>query len=210
MPFPDPSHRNTFEWSFDFSKFPNIQEVTFGVRAYWKEGGLPWAPMALSTLRPATSPRLSVIRLDFCSSTSRMVETVIANMGNDLRRIADEFARIDHEFGGAVNFTVVADSRFQAVLNTLKVRFHLVGRKYPRGHVDSSSFVPCRSFSTTFVDTGRLSLPLASCRSPSSFFHPAAWACGVGVFSSWSLGAGLAAQFSFHQELMHGNDRGPT
>ena len=107
---------------------------------------MPWIPMALSTLRPATSPHLSVIRLDFRSSTSRPVEAVIANMGNDLRRIADEFARIEHEFEGAVNFTVAPDSKFQVVLDTLNVRFSFVGWKKPHGHVDSFSFVPYRSF----------------------------------------------------------------
>ena len=80
--------------------------------------------MALSTLRPATSTHLSVIRLDFCSSGTRSVETMITDMGNDLRRIADELARIEREFEGAVNFIMILDSKFRMVLDTLNVRFH--------------------------------------------------------------------------------------
>ena len=102
--------------------------------------------MALSTLRPATSPRLSTITLDFRSSTNRPVEKIITDMGDDLRRIVDEIARIEHEFEGAVNFTVAPDSKFQVVLDTLNVRFSFVGWKKPHGHVDSFSFVPYRSF----------------------------------------------------------------
>jgi len=83
--------------------------------------------MALSTLKPATSPRLSVIKLEFVSPPRVLVEDMIAGTGNDLRRIAGEVARIEHEFEGVVNFTVLRDSRFGAVLDTLKVRFRFVG-----------------------------------------------------------------------------------
>jgi len=48
---------------FDLSKFPNLHEVDIGVG--WKGGSLLWIPMTLSTLRPATSPHLSVIKLRF-------------------------------------------------------------------------------------------------------------------------------------------------
>jgi len=45
------------------------------------------------------------------------------NLGRDLQRIADEVARIDREFEGAVNFTVVPDSKFEVVLDTFNVSF---------------------------------------------------------------------------------------
>ena len=129
--------------------------------------------MALSTLRPATSPRLSIITLSLSATTSPAdVETVITKIGNDLRRIADEVSRIEREFEGAVDFTVIPDAKFHAVLDSLNVRFSFLEWKRPRGHVDLSSFVSCRSFSATFIEIGRFSLPLASCRSLSSFFHP--------------------------------------
>ena len=83
--------------------------------------------MALSTLRPATSPRLSIIRLDFHSSAGRLVETMITGMGDDLRRIAGEVARIECEFGGVVDFTVSRDSGFEALLDTLNVSFRFMG-----------------------------------------------------------------------------------
>ena len=142
-----------FERSFDLSKLPNVREVTFGV---WADDsgpeGLPWIPAALSTLRPATSPYLSVIRLDLRSSTSLLVEDMITNMGNDLRRTADEVGRIEREFEGAVNFAVLLGSGFGAVLDNLSVRFRFVGWKRPRDHAHSSSFVPCRSFRTIFIE----------------------------------------------------------
>ena len=112
--------------------------------------------MALSTLRPATSPRLSDIRLDFSSSSDRPVETMITGIGNDLRQIAGEVARIELEFEGAVSFAVIRDSGFGAVLDSLNVRLCLAGWKRPPGHVDSFPSVPCRSFNTTFIEMGRL------------------------------------------------------
>jgi len=87
--------------------------------------------MALSTLRPATSPRLSVVRLNFSATTRQPIETVIADMGNDLQQIADEISRIEREFEGAVNLTVVPDSKFRAVFATLGVRFSFVRWKKP-------------------------------------------------------------------------------
>ena len=114
-----------FERSFDFSKFPNLQEVDLGVG--WVNGDLLWIPTALSTLRPATSPRLTAIQLNFTrpSFNSSNVETPIDNTENDLRRIADEIARIEREFRGAVNVTIHRDPAFRAVLHALNVRFHL-------------------------------------------------------------------------------------
>ena len=100
---------------------------------------MPWIPMALSTIRPATSPRLSIIRLDFYSPINREVETTTTEMGNDLRRIADEITRIECEFGGSVTFTVTPDSKFRAALGTLNVSFSFVGRRNLPGRADSSS-----------------------------------------------------------------------
>ena len=52
-------------------------------------------------------------------------------MADDLLRIADEIARIERDFGGAVNFTVVPDLQFRVVLDTLDVR-SFVGWKKPQ------------------------------------------------------------------------------
>ena len=92
--------------SFDFSKFPNFQEVRFEVG--WERGGLRWVPAALSTLTLATSPRMSTIRLNFVphSSSTRSIEALLRDAGGDFRWVADELARIGREFEGAVDVTV--------------------------------------------------------------------------------------------------------
>ena len=90
-------------------------------------GGVPWIPMALSTLRPATSPRLSAIRLDLFCESDRPIDTVITDMGNDLRRIAGEVARIEREFEGAVNFAVPRGKGIGTALDRLNVRHRFVG-----------------------------------------------------------------------------------
>ena len=108
-----------FERSFDFSTFPNLQEVDFGVS--WMGGGLPWIPKALSTLKYTTSPRLSSIRVDFtCSYIGNpSVQTAIWDTANDLRQVTDEVARIEREFGGVVESTVFRDPVFEAVSDAL-------------------------------------------------------------------------------------------
>ena len=80
--------------------------------------------MALSTLKRSTSPRLSSLRLDCVGSPiEQSVVSLIEDMGNDLLSIANEFIRINHEFKGAVNPTVVRDSGFEVVLDALNVSF---------------------------------------------------------------------------------------
>ena len=117
--------RETFERSFDFSKLPNLQEVRFGVR--WRGGDLRSIPTALSTLRPATSPRLLAIRLGFTDppASGRLFEPPIkltGNVTNDVRRVVDEVARIELEFEGTLELVVHWGPRFHEVSN---VRFHL-------------------------------------------------------------------------------------
>ena len=87
--------------------------------------------MALSTLRPATSPRLSAIhlRLSYLPAplTAPPAEALIASLGEDLRRVADEFSRIKREFEGAVKLTVSRDPAFKDVLDTLNVSLCFCG-----------------------------------------------------------------------------------
>ena len=150
IPFPDAEAR---ERSFDFSKFPNLHTVCFGLWGF--EGRPRWIPMALSTLRPITSPRLSALQLDFfhLPDFDTPAETLVKNMGDDLRQVADEFTRIDREFEGAVNLTVDRWQSFEVVLDTLNVRLH------PRG-ADGIAYPPLipfhsfphRSFSSTALE----------------------------------------------------------
>jgi hypothetical protein len=96
-----------FKQSFDFSQFPNLQEVVFGVSRTAR--GLLWIPMALSTLKRATSPSLSALQLNFVAlfTSTDAVKPSIEDMGSDLRRTVDEVARIQHEFEGGVKVTVL-------------------------------------------------------------------------------------------------------
>jgi len=81
--------------------------------------------MALSTIKPATSPRLSAIQLDFSRPgiCNRSVNAMIKDAGNDIRWVADEIARIEGVFEGTVNLTVVWDQSFRVALDALNVRF---------------------------------------------------------------------------------------
>jgi len=155
MPLAGVGGYDTIERSFDFSKFPNLQEVDFFFRVGREGGAVPWIALALSTLKPATSPRLSAIRLDFGGPPidTRSVESLVKDAGDDLRQIASEVVRIEREFGeGVVNVIVLRDQLYGAVLDTLNVSFRLRSR----GHVDSFSFIPSRSFRTTIVEMGQL------------------------------------------------------
>lgn len=122
-PSPGVDGIETFERSFDFSKFPNIQEVDFGIG--WMGGGLLWIPTALSTLRRTTSPHLSVFQLSCRPSVSRSIETLIDAASDHLGWIVDEVCRIEREFEGAV--TALRDSRFREVLDRLNVSFRSCG-----------------------------------------------------------------------------------
>jgi len=102
---PNVDGREVYDRFFDFSKIPNLQEVNIGVG--WVRGGLPWIPMTLSTLKPATSPHLSAIRLEYSIRHTR--DPDISTIEDDLRRAADEVARIRREFGGAVDAAMVRD-----------------------------------------------------------------------------------------------------
>ena len=124
---PEVGKTEDFGQSFNFSGFPNLQEVGLGVG--WVAGSLLWIPVALSTLRRATSPHLCALRLNFVDSSTitRSLEIGIEAMDNDLRRTADEVARIKREYEGEVRVTVFRGPRFKAVFHGLNVRFHSCG-----------------------------------------------------------------------------------
>jgi len=128
-PFPVVDNRETLERPFDFSKFPNLQEVNLGFKVTQIGGVLPWIALALSTLRPTTSPRLSAIRLDLVVSSiaNGFLETLINNASDDLQRIADEVARIEREFEGRVNLTALRESVFGVAVDTINVSFRSWG-----------------------------------------------------------------------------------
>lgn len=84
-------------------------------------GGLTWIPDALSTIKPTTSPHLSAIQLGFARQIVANQQTV-ESIGSDIRRTADEVARIEWEFKGAVKPTVQVDPVFKAVLDRLNLK----------------------------------------------------------------------------------------
>jgi hypothetical protein len=81
--------------------------------------------VALSTLKYTTSPRLSALQLNFITSST--TTHTVEDVGNDLRLAADEVARIEREFEGAVKVTVLRDPGYKMVFNILNVRFRFCG-----------------------------------------------------------------------------------
>ena len=77
-------------------------------------GSLVWITRALSTIKPATTPRLFAVRLGFDrlpTSDNRAggVDALIDDTGKDLRCGVGEVARIKREFEGAVNLIMLRD-----------------------------------------------------------------------------------------------------
>ncbi|KAF9645584.1 hypothetical protein BDM02DRAFT_492760 [Thelephora ganbajun] len=112
----------TFERSFDFSKSRSLREVTFNL--HWIYNDLHWIHMALSTLKPATTPHLSSIYLSFKDPgyLSRPSSAQLEKNPNDLQGVADEFVRIGREYDGEVDITVVLDTGHR-LLGIYNVRF---------------------------------------------------------------------------------------
>ena len=112
---------------FDFTKFPNLQETSLGIR--WSSGSLLWFSTSLSTLEPSTSPRLSAIRVSISgrypgpSTLARMRE----ELGNDLRLIEDQAARIEREFMGVASFTYYRQPLFSVSSPGFSLRLFLTG-----------------------------------------------------------------------------------
>lgn len=93
---PGSDRHGTFDRSFDFAKFQNLEEVEFSVHR--TSEGLLWITTTLSTLKPATSPRLCLIRLKFGGSPRLL--------SNDLLLFNDEATRIKAEFAGTIDLRV--------------------------------------------------------------------------------------------------------
>lgn len=92
---------------------------------------------------------------------------VIGQVIDYLEQVPGEFASIEREFEGTVNCTVDVDSKFEAVLGKIDVRFRLVG---PRCRVNS--------FSPVLVDP------------------PALWTLRCDILPSFSTGHSAASNHS--------------
>ena len=109
-------------------------------------GGLLWVSTALSTVRPATSPHLSTIKLDLVRqpNANGPVVVMITDTGKDLSKVPDEVSRIKREFMGVPDLTVLLDPAFGVVSDILDVWRHC----YRAG--DLSNTVNC--FHSFFAD----------------------------------------------------------
>lgn len=95
---------------FDFTKLPNIKQVKFKVLQ--TAGSIQWISTALSTLKPATSPCLTVVRLNF--AVRRFLNRrSMERLRDDLTLIEREVARVRHEFAGKVHITMNENIRYR-------------------------------------------------------------------------------------------------
>ena len=95
----------TFEQSFDFMKLPNLKEAEFILG--WTSGGLHWIPVALSTIKPTTSSRLSVVQVVIRNRSSWHVIMVSRErLADDIQLINGEVSRIEQEFENTMDLTV--------------------------------------------------------------------------------------------------------
>ena len=114
-----------FERSFDFSEFPRLQAVTFGLHLAY--GPLHYIPVALSTLKSSTSPHLSYVHLRLTGPTHPNFTSGnwnLENMGDGVPRIAEEFSRIEREYEGVVDLRAFRGAGFERY-DTLNVRFFI-------------------------------------------------------------------------------------
>ena len=92
--------------SFDFAKLPRLKEIRLTVS--WVAGDLLWVAATLSTIKPVTSPHLSTIRLKFIGHGLPYVPFHLRErLINDLKLIEEHVARIECDFAGVVDLTVI-------------------------------------------------------------------------------------------------------
>lgn len=100
--------------TFDFSKSPNLQNVTFAV--HWFNGDVRWIPVALSTLQSTSSPQLRQIHLEFNyrgPAHTGPGTAALDGLAHELGWAADEFIRIESQYEGSVKITVDMDATFR-------------------------------------------------------------------------------------------------
>ena len=149
-----------FQRSFDFSKFQNLQEVEFGVG--WMSGGLPWIPIALSTLRPVTSPYLSIVKLDFSSSPVASVGALVEGMPHDdPLLVADETARIGRKIRGSGECDRSSGSSVSGRVQYTRCKVPFLWSTLYFTPLLISPFIPCRFFNIEPGDIGSVNTPLS-------------------------------------------------
>ena len=123
-PFFGPGDQESLNRSFNFTKLPNIQEVTFTVRQI--HGDILWTHKALSTLMLSTSPRLSAVRLKLGTKPPEDSSIHVRELPDRvIRPIEEQVARIELEFMGAVDVTVQRCPKFEVGAPTFSLHLLL-------------------------------------------------------------------------------------
>ena len=88
---------------FNFTRFSNLEEITFIIGR--TPGDLLWIPRALSTVKPITSPRFSVLNLMPGYELPHPIPAHYRLWLRNVTRLTEEVSRIEHEFMGTVKVT---------------------------------------------------------------------------------------------------------
>ena len=98
--------------SFDFAKLPRLKEISLTV--HWVAGDLLWVATTLSTIKPVTSLHLSTIRLEFHGQRLQQIPLhTRERLANELKFINENVTRIEREFAGVVDLTMVGYPGFE-------------------------------------------------------------------------------------------------
>ena len=123
-------------------------------------GPLHYIPVALSTLKPSTSPHLSDVQLRLTGPTHPHYTSEnwnLENMGDGVPRIAEELTRIEREYEGVVDLRVFRGAGFERY-DTLNVRF-FVSVELDETSLRDCWLIPRRSFSVGIVEMGSVNNP---------------------------------------------------
>jgi len=102
------------------STFPDLQASRSVIQCHWVHGDLQWIPASLTTLNPATSPRLSKIYLGFSAQCTRASFTTswvheAGEVGHRPPTDRGRIYRIEREYGGAVDLAMSRHYRVRTV-----------------------------------------------------------------------------------------------
>ena len=147
-------------------------------------GPLHYIPVALSTLKPSTSPHLFDVQLRLTGPTHPHYTSEnwnLENMGDGVPRIAEESSRIEREYEGVVELRVFLGAGFERY-DTLNVRF-FISAELNKTSLRDCWLIPRRSFSVGIVEMGSVNNPPRV---------PPNWSfCGVELFSHNWRGSSL-------------------
>ena len=133
--------------------------VIFGLLLAY--GSVHYIPVALSTLKPSTSPHLSDVQFRLTGLTHPRYTSEnwnLENMGDDVPQIAEELTRIEREYEGVADLRVFRGAGFERY-DTLNVRF-FISVELNKTSLRDCWLIPHRSFSVGIVEMGSVNNPL--------------------------------------------------